>query len=135
MNEEELVPAEQQTNGIEEVTLPSTTYQVVDGRILGMIDYEQAMLQAIQKIFVTARNDWQIYSDQYGHELDDLVGKEWDYIYADITRVIEEALMSDDRVINVDITSMEQLDETSIQINVSVSTLWGQIQTETEVSV
>jgi hypothetical protein len=134
MDELEIIPAEQETSEVSEVVLPSQTYQVTDGRILGKIDYEAAMLQAIQKILSTARTAWAIYSDQYGHEMDDLIGKDWDYVYADITRVLTEALMSDDRVNSVDIKSMEQTDSTSLHVTLTVNTLWGEINTETEVA-
>jgi hypothetical protein len=129
-----IIQAEQDTNEVEEVILPSLTYKVTDGRILGKIDYEDAMLQAIQKILTTARTEWAIYSDQYGHEMDDLIGKDWGYVNADVTRVLTEALMSDDRVNSVDIETMEQIDSTSLNVKLTVSTLWGEITTETEVS-
>ena len=50
---------------IEEVVLPSYTYQVKNGRIHGYIDGLEAMRQAVEKILLTERFEWVIYSSNY----------------------------------------------------------------------
>ena len=60
---------------IEEVVLPSYTYQVKNGRIHGYIDGLEAMRQAVEKILLTERFEWVIYSSNYGVELERLIGE------------------------------------------------------------
>lgn len=120
---------------IEEVTLPSLTYQVSNGRIIGNIDGLDAMRQAIDKLLRTERFIFEIYSDQYGNDLDELIGKEFEYVEADIARVLDEAIMGDDRVDSVEVTSISQQSSNSLLANVSVATMYGTITTGVEVEV
>ena len=66
---------------IEEVVLPSYTYQVKNGRIHGYIDGLEAMRQAVEKILLTERFEWVIYSSNYGVELERLIGKPVSYTH------------------------------------------------------
>lgn len=120
---------------IEEVTLPSLTYQVSNGRIIGNIDGLDAMRQAIDKLLRTERFIFEIYSDQYGNDLDELIGKEYEYVEADIARVLDEAILGDDRVDSVEVTSISQQSSNSLLANVSVATMFGTITTGVEVEV
>ena len=81
----------QPVNDVQVVTLPSLTYQVVNGRILGKIDGIEAMLQAVNKILRTDRFVFTIYSDQYGNDLSELIGKELPYVKAELGRFFDEA--------------------------------------------
>ncbi|MGN1293676.1 DUF2634 domain-containing protein [Weissella soli] len=120
---------------IEEITLPSLTYQVSNGRIIGNIDGLDAMRQAIDKLLRTERFIFEIYSDQYGNDLDELIGKEYEYVEADIARVLDEAILGDDRVDSVEVTSISQQSSNSLLANVSVATMFGTITTGVEVEV
>lgn len=119
---------------IQEVTLPSLTYRVVNGRIIGRIDEQEAMLQAIDKLLKTERFIFNIYDDQYGHDLNDLIGKDYDYVLAEVDRMLKEAIGGDDRVDEVVITSVEQVNSTSLAVSINVSTMFGEITTELEVN-
>ncbi|MDQ0154904.1 DUF2634 domain-containing protein [Robertmurraya andreesenii] len=98
----------------EEVTVrpaPSKTYQLNanTNEIGSLIDGEQAIRQFIVKAVKTARFRFLIYDDQYGSELDDLIGADVSdaLLQVEIPRVIREALIYDDRVddvVNFDIT-------------------------------
>jgi SpoVK/Ycf46/Vps4 family AAA+-type ATPase len=125
----------EEDDDIEEITLPSLTYQVSNGRIVGNIDGLDAMRQAIDKLLRTERFIFEIYSDQYGNDLDELVGKEYEYVEADIARVLDEAIMGDDRVDSVEVTAIAQQSSNSLLANVSVTTMYGTITTEVEVEV
>lgn len=85
---------------IEQVSMPSLTYRIdpVSKRIVGMVDERDALLQAVDKILNTERYAYVIYSSQYGAELERLVGKPMDFVMADLPRVIEAALLTDDRI-------------------------------------
>ncbi|WP_424571947.1 DUF2634 domain-containing protein [Weissella soli] len=126
---------DEEDDDIEEVTLPSLTYQVSNGRIIGNIDGLDAMRQAIDKLLRTERFIFEIYSDQYGNDLDELIGKEYEYVEADIARVLDEAIMGDDRVDSVEVTAIAQQSSNSLLANVSVTTMYGTITTEVEVEV
>ena len=119
---------------IEEQTLPSLTYRVVDGRVRGMIDDLDAVRQAVDKILRTERFVWPIYDDQYGNDLLELVGKSMPYAKAEVERMITEALQGDDRVDGVTIDKMEAVNGDSLAVWFTVSTASGELQAETEVA-
>lgn len=68
-----------------------------------LIDGEEALRQFILKTILTARYRFLIYDNQYGCELDGLLGQDISYelMRSEITRMIREALIYDDRIIDV----------------------------------
>lgn len=83
---------------------PSKTYKLdyeTDGQARGYCEDLRAVEQAIYKIMNTERYKFLIYSWNYGIELADLFGKPIPYVYAEIQRRIIEALLADDRIIEV----------------------------------
>ena len=125
----------QSVNDLQVVTLPSLTYQVVNGRILGKTDGIKSMVQAINKILRTDRFVFTIYSDQYGNDLSELIGKELPYVKAELGRVFDEALKADDRVDNAEINSVTQINRNTLLVNLTVTTMFGDATVESEVSV
>ncbi len=87
-------------NELEEEKEPTLTYRVRldNADIFGKTDEIEAMKQAIYKIISTERYHHEIYSWNYGIELNDLFGKPKSYIRSEIVRRFEEALLQDDRV-------------------------------------
>lgn len=85
--------------------IPTRTYalDIDTGEIGGIIDGEEAIRQFIRKAILTARFRFLIYDDEYGCELEDLIGQDVPYelLNAEIPRVITEALIYDDRVQDV----------------------------------
>jgi hypothetical protein len=122
-------------NSIEEVTLPTLTYQVVNGRVQGMIDEQIAMRQAIDKILRTERFVFSIYDDQYGNDFIELIGKDMPYAKNEVQRMINEALLGDDRVVNVNVDDIEEVDVASLEVKVTVETIFGDFDTEVEVTM
>ncbi|WP_294975216.1 DUF2634 domain-containing protein [uncultured Leuconostoc sp.] len=125
----------QSVNDLQVVTLPSLTYQVVNGRILGKTDGIESMVQAINKILRTDRFVFTIYSDQYGNDLSELIGKELPYVKAELGRVFDEALQADDRVDGAEINSVTQINKNTLLVNLTVTTMFGDATVESEVSV
>ena len=83
---------------------PSHTYDVdfrTGSQIRGYADKLRAMEQVIYKIINTERYQYIIYSWNYGIELQDLFGQPIPYVYAELQRRIEEALLNDDRITKV----------------------------------
>ena len=69
--------------------------------IHGMCDKQEAMKQVIYKILNTERYKYLIYSWNYGIELNDLFGRERQYVIPMLMSRIKEALLQDDRILNV----------------------------------
>lgn len=120
---------------IEEQTLPSLTYRIVNGRVRGLIDDQDAMRQAVEKILRTERFVWPIYDDQYGNDLLELIGKSMPYARNEVKRMLSDALKADDRVDEVTIDRMEQIDDNSLAVWLTVTTVSGELNVETEVSL
>lgn len=120
---------------IEEVVLPSYTYQVKNGRIHGYIDGLEAMRQAVEKILLTERFEWVIYSSNYGVELERLIGKPYDFVKADLERTISQALLVDTRIKSIQNFFIEQLTKDSLLCVFEVHTISGLFKVEKEVTL
>lgn len=86
---------------------PSLTYRLdfTTGELDGTkIDGSEALRQAISKAIQTARYRYLIYDSQYGCELETLLGQDisQQLLRSEITRVITECLLADDRIMNVE---------------------------------
>lgn len=84
---------------------PSKTYRLdLDtGRILGMIDGQEAIRQAIRKAIITPRWKCLIYNNQYGSEIEAAVIQSEgrasnDYVRAVVPGFIRDALRPDSRI-------------------------------------
>ena len=115
---------------------PSYTYKLdIDkGRIRGMTDEADAMLQAVYLILSVERYQYPIYSFNYGVELADLIGQPKDYVMSEAKRRITEALTQDDRIESVDGWAFETTKK-SVIVTFTVHTSFGDIETTKEVAV
>ncbi|MED4973644.1 MULTISPECIES: DUF2634 domain-containing protein [Geobacillus thermoleovorans group] len=81
---------------------PSKTYRIdfERGELGGIIDGDEAILQFIQKAIMTARSRFFIYNDEYGCEIEDIIGKNVsnELLEEEIPRLIKEAIEYDDRI-------------------------------------
>ena len=88
---------------MEYVSRPTNTF-IIDWssrQIAGMDSGLAAMRQAVDIILQNERFEWQIYSSDFGSELEDLVGDEYDFLVSELPRRIEDALSIDERVLSV----------------------------------
>ena len=83
--------------------MPSKTYYINrnTNRISGYIDDKDAIVQAIYLILSTERYESVIYNWYYGTEFDSLVGKDRDFVKSELKRRIAEAILEDDRILDV----------------------------------
>ena len=83
-------------------SLPTNTFLVNTEaeQIAGMNDGIEAMRQAVDILLNTTRYNYQIYSDNFGVELEDLVGEDPDYIEATLPERIRDAFSVDDRIMS-----------------------------------
>lgn len=84
-------------------TIPSRTYRVdwEKGRIAGTIDKEDAIRQAIYKIIRTPRFHCLAYDDQYGSEIEALIGTQAltrEYVESEMLAMVKDALLEDGRI-------------------------------------
>lgn len=115
--------------------LPSRTYRVLNGRIAGWVNDLDAIKQSIDKMLHTERFTWPIYTDNYGIELQNLIGQDIDLVISEIERVITEAVSTDERIIGLENFSITQESRSSILVSFFVSTIYGQVKIEQEVNV
>ena len=115
---------------------PSLTYRLdfVNRRIIGKIDDKEAVMQFIKKVFDTSKYAYEIYDWYYGNELLALVGMSYDYIMVEAPRIIEEALLVDDRITYIDSWTFNKLSVDSMEISFLVHTIYGNIKFTQEVA-
>ena len=134
----ELEDTDIDTDGDDDESLddePTLTFKIENGRIRGKVDEKQAMAQAVNKILETERLIYPIYSDQYGNDLNDLIGKDMGYAKVEAERMIKEALLADDRVVEVDIDEVTEISRDTLEIKGTCVTVYGNIGIDSEVSV
>lgn len=117
-----------------EETLTSRTYNINDGRVIGMVDDYEAIVKAVDKILNTERYVYPIYSENYGSDLPDLVGEDFDYIKIEAERMLDEALRADDRITSVYVDSVSKVGEDSLLIAGTVESVFGNVDFEKEVT-
>lgn len=114
---------------------PTYTFKVANGRIRSMTDELDAMQQAVDKILKTERFVYQIYDEQYGNDLPELIGESINYAVSEAERMTVEALEADDRITSVEITKCEQSGSDSITIEGFANTVYGKVGFESEVDI
>lgn len=119
------------------VEMPSRTYKLDthQKRIIGYVDDLDAMVQAIQKIFETERFAWQIYTHEYGIELESLIGQEHDFVITVLESRIKDALLSDDRIIDLQDFQVEQTAKDTLTASGYVITTQGVVELREEISL
>jgi len=123
-------------NDFEYEELPSKTFKlnISDQVIAGNTDELEAMKQAIYLILNIERYDNLIYSWNYGVELQDLFGKEINYVLPELKRRITEALLQDSRITNVTNFNFEKSGK-KVHVTFTAVTIFGEVQTERVVNV
>src|SRR5690606_37221998 len=114
---------------------PSLTFGVDfdRGRVIGMVDGLEAVKQAVFLILQTERYRHLIYSDDYGSELEGLIGRDPLFVQSELKRRIREALMQDDRIEDVTNFSI-RFDGDSALVRFTVVSIFGNFEAEQEVT-
>lgn len=115
-----------------ELNQPTYTYKMnlERYRVQGNVDDHDAMTQVIYKILNTERYVYnKVYSDNYGVELRDLIGKDINYVVAEIPRLFKEALCWDQRITDVKDFEFERT-KNSIAVNFTAVTVFGNLEIE-----
>lgn len=120
---------------IDYVDRPTNTF-IIDWssrQIAGMGSGLTAMRQAVDIILQNERFEWQIYSSDFGSELEDLVGEEFDFIVSDLPRRIEDALSVDERILSVTNFSFINNGNGTVTCKFDVITVFGTLGEEVTV--
>lgn len=122
---------------IEIIEEPTFTYgfNFETGEITGYKDGIEAMEQVIYKILNTDRYKHEIYNWDYGFEISDLFGKSKPYVYSEVKRRIREALLNDERILEVDNFILESPGKNIVHARFTVHTVFGDIETSKEVEI
>ena len=117
-------------SGTATTEMPSLTYKLdlVTKRIIGWIDEEDAMLQAIEKIFLTERFAYLIYTSLYGIELEGLIGKSLPFVQSVLESRIKDAVLADDRVLGISDYNNKVISKDELEVYVVVHTTFGQLE-------
>lgn len=111
---------------------PGKTYAIIDEKIAGYIDGKDSIKQAISLMLNTERYKHLIYTWNYGHELNSLVGKDKELIEAELPRIIQECLTQDDRISEVRDFSF-LYDGDSLTVNFYAVTSEGIVESEVSI--
>ena len=121
---------------------PSLTYAMniadsdgADNTFVGKVDEEEAIRQAILKIIQTERYEYEIYSENYGIELQDLFGEPMIYVMSEVKDRITDAVTADDRIESVDDFDVKQTGKRSLLVSftATLDQTGEEIEVESEV--
>lgn len=96
------------------------------------IDDLDSLRQSIECMLSTERYKYPIYSWDYGIELDDLIGRNYNYVIVELERRIRDALSIDDRIESIDNFHFEKLNKKSLLVTFTVNSV-TEIKKEMEV--
>jgi hypothetical protein len=128
-SEELLTPRE--TNEV----LPTKTYKIdfATKRIIGIVDGRDAVVQFIRKALNTDKYAFEIYNWYYGNEIRKLVGHPYDYVVTRIPNIFREALLVDDRIIDVRDFTFRRTQLDALLVSCVIDTVYGEVIYEQEV--
>lgn len=119
---------------LQEPEYATLTHRMTEDRVKGKVDGIKALEQAIYKILNTERYEYPIYTFTYGVELKKLVGKEQPYVRSELKRIVREALLQDDRILQVD--GFRFVFEGDIcECDFNVTSIYGPLKIKVEVGI
>lgn len=115
-------------------TQPEKTYRLVGSRIVGHVDGREAVEQAARLILETERFTYSIFSWNYGVELRELLGLQPPILFARLEDTISEALLQDDRILDVNDFGFTQ-SRGIVTVTCRAETLYGDIHLQAKKAV
>ena len=117
--------------------LPSLTYGIDWAKkcVIGQIDGQEALQQAISKLLQTKRFTHLIYSWNYGVEFDQLIGHSQEMVESEIKRMLLEALLVDERITGVRLLACSRITRQILGVRLVVDTVFGEIEEEVVLDV
>ena len=99
-------------------------------QIAGIGEGLPAMRQAVEITLQNERFRWQIYSSNFGCELENLVGDERDYIESELPRRIKDAFSGDGRILAVENFVFTEKVPGELTCSFDVRTVYGTLTEE-----
>lgn len=114
---------------------PTNTFLIdwSSGQFSRMDEGLEAMKQAVEIILRNERFRWQIYDSNFGVELENLIGEEYDYIVSELPRRIEEAFSLDNRILSVENFKFLKQNRGILTVSFDVLTVYGTFSEEVEI--
>ena len=124
------------TRGVVFQDQPSLTWMAdpVTHRLRGRGDNYEAVRQAVEIIVNVERFRWQIYSPNFGIELDGLIGSEPGFAASELQRRLTDAFLPDNRILGISDFSYTFQDPV-LTASVTVNTVFGPVKTGMEVAL
>lgn len=115
---------------------PSLTWiaDPVTRRLRGRGDNYEAVCQAVEVIVSVERFRWQIYSPNFGIELDGLLGNDPGFVASELRRRLTDAFLPDNRILGISDFSYTFQDPV-LTASVTVNTVFGPVKTGMEVAL
>lgn len=101
-------------------------------RLRGLGDNYEAVRQAVEVIVNVERFHWQIYTPNFGTDLDGLLGRESGYVASELQRRLADAILPDNRLLRISGFSCTVSGDV-LTAAVTVSTVFGDVNTALEV--
>lgn len=128
-----LVPFDIEALGTAQQVTRTYRMDMARKRIVGMVDGKEALQQAIWKMLTTERFKHLIYSDNYGSEImDRAMDAELteEFLGCDIPELVKDALMIDERILEVNNITWNWVGRDSVAIACEVITIYGEMGVE-----
>ena len=115
---------------------PTRTYYIdqTTNRIVGMVDGQQAMRQAVEIILNIERFYWQIYSPYFGMQWDGLIGQSPGYVASELQRRLKDAFSADSRILGLSDFKYTATGD-SLTASFIVNTVYGQMAQEMTITI
>ena len=125
-----------QSKGVVFRDQPSLTWiaDPVTRRLRGRGDNYEAVRQAVEVIVNVERFRWQIYSPNFGIELDGLLGNDPGFAASELQRRLSDAFLPDSRILGISDFSYT-FENGVLTAEVTVNTVFGPVKTGVEVTV
>lgn len=104
-------------------------------RIMNRTDGLEAVKQACYMILMTERYKYEIYPWDYGIELEDLFGQPLTFVIPELERRIYEALIGDDRILDVYDFEFEFPKKGIVSATFRVSCIFGDFEAGREINI
>lgn len=116
--------------------MPGYTFKMhIDSqKIFGFTDGIDALQQTIFHILSVERYRYNIYSYDYGVELENLIGQSPDYVMTELKRRITDALLQDDRIDNIDGWTFTRSGE-KMTVSFTVHSVYGDLEITKELVI
>lgn len=115
---------------------PSLTWiaDPVTKRLRGRGDGWEAVRQAVEIIVNVERFYWQIYTPNFGTDLDGLIGGAPGFVASELQRRLTDAFLPDSRILGIEDFSYTFRDAV-LTAQVAVNTVFGPVNTTVEVTL